>query len=212
MNILHPGIRVLCFLIVATALSLHSSLLYLFAPPLLALLPRTTWRGAWPLVRGLRWFFVSLLLLSLLLPSAETNWQGVLFAVERIAVLVVIVLLAHGVLNQSSSEELVAALDWLFSPLTRLGVPLTRFSVRLSLVLATVQKVQVIYELPQVAPNTPPWQVWRTRLRSWFALALAQAEQAELVPMTLPELPAPARWQWLLPLGLGGVVVGAVAL
>jgi hypothetical protein len=205
---LHPGIRLLAFLLYATALALHTPLLlYGSAVPILILCARACdATAAWLSVKRLRWLFLSLLLFGLVLPleghSAEGLRHSMIFTLERIAVLILIVLSAHWLVSKTPLPELVAALDWLLHPLARLGVPVERFTLRLSLTLETVKQAHSLYLSTPPSPHQSRLKRWQVRLRQLFQDSLAQAEAAPLVTLEIKTLNAPPWQQWSLPLAL----------
>jgi hypothetical protein len=201
---LHPGIRVLSFLLYATILAVQPHLSALFALPVLFLCAyfcpiAATWRA----LKRLRWLFLSLAVFGLILPLEGYSIAGLshsmLFTLERIAVLILIVVVAHWLVSHTPPAELIAALDWLLRPLTFLGLPVTRFTVRLSLTLETIQHAQTLYTPHRADTETSRFQYWQRRLSQLFQHSIERAESAPLVILEIPTLPPPSWSQWLLP-------------
>ncbi len=205
---MHPIIRLSLFLTFTLGLTLSRELSYIlpWSLPLLLLYRRYLDAAALaqPLWR-LRWLFLSLLVFSLFFPPAGDMSAGLKFGLTHVLILALVVLAARLLLALSSLEELIAALDWLLSPLRLLGIPTTRFSLRLVLVLDTVQAMRQVYK--GLADNREPSPRGRLDYLSQQAtrLFLHAAHQGETCPLQELELPrtqAPPFRQWLYPGGL----------
>lgn len=204
---MHPGIRVLMFLVFAASLALYSRLVYFALVPVGA---AYFYFGpaVFPLLHRLRWLLLSFMLFALVFPPGGYQVQAVLdslgFALERILVLVVIALAAQLLLHLTPLPHLVAALEWLLAPLERYAkVPVSRFTLRLGLVLDAVDRIRPIYA--EAFPNGPPKPSlghFSTGLQRLLASTLAHAEHAPLPLLELEILGAPPWWQWLVPAGL----------
>ncbi|MEK8021566.1 MAG: hypothetical protein VSS75_032220, partial [Candidatus Parabeggiatoa sp.] len=122
---LHPAIRLVCFLILVTGLLVTSqTLLLIILPFFLWLFKRhCTFSSVWPLLKRLRWLFLSLLILNLGLnaPTLIPNLTDFFQALERIVVLIIIVMAAHLLVRTSTTQEIIAALQWWFIPFNKLG-------------------------------------------------------------------------------------------
>jgi hypothetical protein len=125
---------------------------------------------------------------------------GGLFAVERVAALITMVLAAHLFLTTTSIQEIIAALQWWFRPLSKIGFPATRVAVRLALVLDTVQTVQHLYLVAPPPNATNAFQKISDRVALLFAQVIALAEDTPLRTLEIPELASPPWWQWFYPL------------
>ena len=184
---------------------------YLFVPPLLIIFARhCRWLEVWPLLRRLRWFFLSLLILGAAFPPGGDIGASLLYSLERIVILVLMVLAAHVLMSVTPLPQRVAALAWLLAPLARCGVATETFILRLNLVLESVTQVKTLYHLPARTPEKTGLQAWRARAEDLFEAVLQQAETTPLVVLEIPEPPPPPWWQWLYPLALGGAGYGII--
>ena len=212
---IHPLVRVVCFLALSLFLSLgdwvHIFLtLLLLTPFWLA----TSWlplRDALPLLRRMRWFFFSILLIYWWLTPGEPLWRGapgrlpsvdgVTEGVHRVAVLVLLICALRLMLWQVPRDALVAAIYRLLWPLFLTGLSRERVAVRVVLILETVEHVQAIVH-DAIADNR---QRRSERLGLVDAAAAATAQvvaRAELAPCHAVNINIgiqPPRWQWLIP-------------
>ncbi|MCP4699049.1 MAG: hypothetical protein GY862_19685 [Gammaproteobacteria bacterium] len=180
-----------------------------------------------PLLKRLRWFFFSLLLLGICFPPGEAGpAAGLLFGLERIGILTAIVLAAHLLMNTTSTPMLTAALVWLLAPFIKLGFPGERLAIRLTLVLDTVREAQEFREQASVNSTRHPGdkqpqnrslvsracmqlknikfferlQEIGDRVARMFLQALQRGETAPLRILEIPLLTRPSVWQWSYPL------------
>ena len=219
----HPVIRVACLLVAGAALSLGgASQLWAAVLALLVLyriLPVSP-RDAWPLLRRLKIFFLSifvvylwftpgepLLAMALLPRSLIPTDQGLLLGISRIAVLVAIALCVHLLLATTSREELLGAIHWLARPLSRVGVSHERLAVRMTLTLEYVGSAQTLLSLAkqQRRAHTGFRGMWRSIAqitRETFQQIVERGNSAPTTAVNLPEQAAPAMLQWGYPLAL----------
>jgi hypothetical protein len=129
-----------------------------------------------PLLKRLRWFFLSLL---------------VLHAFHNLAVLIIIVLASHLLMFTTSIQQLIAALLWWLYPFKKLGFETERFAVRLSLIFETVETVQKL----QVNPIK---NITET-VSNLFIQILHHAETTPLRSLEIVETKSPPLWQWIYP-------------
>lgn len=208
---MHPAIRIAVFLLFTATLTFDRNLLYSALAGLILALLAWRWCPLGPLWRALsrlRWFFLSLLLLGLWLPPLAGDYlSGLRFGLSHIGLLILLVLAAQLLLATTATPALIAALDWLLSPLRRLGLPTARFSLRLALVLDTVREMQTLYpRLPDPPqPERHPLDKIGSRAAELFLQAMHRGETAPLVEVELAALQPPPAWQWLYPLGLLGL-------
>lgn len=222
LDALHPAIRIILLIVLATGVAVGSPahlfvfailvvLVYLFQRP-------APWRSAGRMLRRLRWFFVSLLVLFfwftpgdplLFADAVGSRWlptrEGVIEGTIRISALVVIVLAVNLILATTPREQLLAGLLWLAAPLEKLGADRERFALRVALVLDAVPKVQELLGEARCSIATH-------RARGFAAVgttagraletALREADNASLSPLPVQLGTAPPVWQWVLPAAL----------
>lgn len=159
---MHPLIRVLCFLVFAVWLAWGGRQQLLFGALLLAclylLIAPASIRAAGVMIRRLRWFLVSLLIvygwftpgrplgidagsaLTPLLPTAE----GLADGISRCAVLVTIVLAVNLLLRTTTRSQLLSAIHGLALPFAMVGLSRERLALRIMLVMDAVEDVRRI--------------------------------------------------------------------
>lgn len=203
---LHPVIRIICFLFLIGGLATSSKLLFIVAVPVFFWLFKIygAFASVHPLLKRLQWLFWSLLILNLWFSSPASvelpTMAKVWFAVERVVALLLIVLAAHLLLTTTSTHEIIAALQWWFHPFNKIGFPVEKLAVRLALVLDTVQTVQPLYFTTSRPNASNAFQTLSDRAALLFAQTVAQAENAPLRLLEIPELRSPPWWQWFYPL------------
>ncbi|MDM8564127.1 hypothetical protein QUF74_00565 [Candidatus Halobeggiatoa sp. HSG11] len=147
--------------------------------------------SVFPTLKRLRWLFFSILILNLFFNSSS-GIVNLLIAIEKVIVLITIVLAAHLFIIITKTQEIIAALQWWLLPLTMLGFPTEKLSVRIALVLDTVKTVQSFYN------NTT--STITNKITELFAEILEHANTVPLQTLEIPELPQPPLWQWIYPL------------
>lgn len=204
---MHPIIRLACFLLLVAGLAATRHGLFIIAVPVFLGLFKyhCTFREILPLLRRLRWLFLSLLILNLWFSSPELHLipslQGMVSALERIIILIILVLAAHLLLRTTPTAEIIAALTWWLSPLRYLGVRTEIIALRLSLVLDTVREVQALsLQLPPREPEQNRIQYISASVSQLFITVSHHAENTALRCLEIPEL-TPIPWQqWAYPL------------
>lgn len=200
---MHPVIRIACFILLITGLANSSVFMWMLLLPLLIILARlehaTTLTLA--LLKRLRWLFLSIFILHLWFSGAEfswlPSWQGGLQAVERVGALIFIVLAAHVLLRTTSRIEIIAALQWWLNPLNYLGLATERLAIRLALVLETVEEVQTLYTT-QHHEKSPRYslQAIGQRVAELLNHVAQRAEHAPLHTLEIPDALSPPWLQW----------------
>lgn len=223
---MHPAIIIINALLLIVMLASGLPLAVLSAATIiLLLLARSYTVKALPdltAVLRLRWLFLSILVLYLLFPPVAGSWQeellaGLMEAGKRILALVLIVILVQLMFSMGSRQQVLAGLLWLLRPLTRLGLPVERFALRLMLVMEITPQVQnLLAARPAVraaGDDNPAARVRRLvgRLAAAYEGVLAEAEHSPRTAIKVPVLHAPELWQWLLPCLLAGLFSGIVA-
>lgn len=215
---MHSGIRILCLLIFSTLLGYGgdkvlplAGLLFLVAGVLTGI-QKTA--AALPMLRRLKYFFLSLLILYLwftpgqaLLPAwgeYSPTLEGLGQGAARISILVLIVLAVNLLLQTTPREQLLAGLLWLLRPLSRVGVATPKLALRLVLVLRFLEQNPRSGD-PASAPaggSTGVMDYAGRRLAWRYREALAMADGESLQTLAVPTATRVPAWQWLLPVVL----------
>jgi hypothetical protein len=157
-----------------------------------------------PLLKRLRWLFLSLFVLHLWFTPADFAWlpslEGLWLALERVGALIVMVLAAHLLLTITSTQQMIAAWQWWLWPFSKIGLSTDPLAVRLALVLDTVQAVQNFYIDRSASTTKNPLKKISNKVAGLFAQVLIQAERAPLRTLEIPQLTNPPWWQWSYPL------------
>jgi len=199
----HPIIRIANFFLLVAGLAIHSLAIFIIAIPLIFLLFRAgcTFLSLISLLKRLRWLFLSLLILHLWFSAGQWSWiptiSNVFIAIERVGGLIIIVLTAHLLVKTTSTQAIIAALQWWLMPLKFLGFSSEKFTVRLALVLDTVHSVTKIQTQAQTTDIKNPIIKIADKVSTLFVQVLEQAENAPLNQLNIPSLTAPPLWQWL---------------
>jgi len=201
---LHPIIRIASFFLLIIGLAVAIERFIVLLPFLLFLLTRCcTFASLIPLLKRLRWLLLSLFILHLWFSGAEfsglPSLSGLITALKRTAALVMMIASAHILMSTTPLTELIAALQWWFTPLNNRYFSFDRLAVRLALVLDTVNTVQELKKTTSCTHSAHPF----TRLQEWISQLLiqvvTQAEHAPLRRLEIPQLAAPPGWQWSYP-------------
>ncbi len=178
--------------------------MFIVVLPLLILLFKIHASVVLPLLKRLRWLFLSLFILNLWFHSPELTWlptmAGLLLALERVAVLIIIVLAAHLLITTTKTQDIIAALQWWLRPLNKIGFSTERLAVRLALVLDTVTAVQKLYTNTPTITTKNPIKIISARVAGLFTQVLTHAETTPLATLEIPKLNSPPLWQWGYPL------------
>lgn len=210
---MHPVIRVLAFLTLVALLS-RATLFFIVVLDacflLLSFRHLVSLRGTlWRSVIRLRWLWLSLLLLyGFMSPvTAPDSWQatlhisysGLMLGLERCLALLTVILYFSWLNHVTGRTELQAAIYWLLVPLQRLGVPVARLSLRISLTLHAVAELQRQTEQDAVVKNRPArdWRQLPQRIYDLFNHALAQANRQDITQAITLDVEAPHYGQWL---------------
>lgn len=224
--LVHPVVRIVSFFVVSLFLALGNFSQFAVAVVLMAAL--IAWTrfavvvSAWPMLRRMRWFFLSVLLIYAWLTPGQPLWsmellssgwmpseEGVLLGGHRVLVLVMMVLAVQWLLWATDRSELVSSLYWLATPLGVAGISRERLAVRIALILVAMEQAQA-----RVAEQLKQTQLVRRDLRGYAAVAASlvndavqQGESAECQAIEVDVGSVPALWQWLWPLSLAGVML-----
>lgn len=212
----HPVIRVICFIIFALSLALGPVEQVLLGSLMVMVLYFFTGLGvlrqAWPMLRRMRWFFFSILLIYLLMSPTEgaqgsgdgwvPSWDGLYHAGHRILALVLMILAVHWLLSHTSRQALISALYRLVFPLSLLGLSRERFAVRMMLVFELMEPVQ-----EKVSQQVAERKAQGKDLRAYANVAaeltcdvIANAEKAEChsIEIDVSDAPTPFQWGWVV--------------
>ncbi len=199
---LRPLTRVLMLLIVAPAISsfpladLLALALALVAA--YAATDRTALRRLRFGVLRLRWLLLSIIVLYLGFTPGDAlspwtpglSWEGLWEGCRRILVLVSLLAAVYWLLSATPVPQLVAALDQLLTPLSRLGLPTGRATALVALTLSAVDGVEGRY------------RTLKAQGLKGLDLAAAWIGDIEHQPPTATHavlhLPWPRVWEWLL--------------
>ena len=216
---IHPLIRVICFLILSLFLSLgsgsHTAAIFVVMVPFWF---ATGWRplvAAMPLLRRMRWFFLSILIIYWWLTPGEALWRGapdwlptadgVVEGLHRVVILVLLICALRLVFWDVARDALVAAIYRLLWPLSSIGLSRERVAVRLILVFETVDSVQGVVRDAVAAARSAHSP--RLGVVDAAALAMSQvmsrAECAVCQEVDIDIGTQPPYWQWCMPLVLG---------
>lgn len=214
---LHPVIRVVSLVVFIAGMSVASPAVMLAGTMLLLLVFS---RAGFPamdallrMVIRLRWLYLAILVVygwwtpgMPLMPGLDAlspSRQGMVYGLQRVAVLLLIVSAVHLLTRTTERSRLLAAVMVTISPF--LGRKLReRFAVRL---LLTMEAVAPVRDIVGTALKTTPGsgrglEVTAGRVRAIYSGVLEHAGQAAGRPVEIhaPESPPPL--QWLIPLSL----------
>lgn len=132
---------------------------------------------------------------------------GILLALERVIVLIIFVLAAHLLLATTSTQHIIAALQWYFIPLNSIGFDTEKLAIRLALVLDIVQTVQTLYIKKSPTMSKNPIKIISKRVSGLLLEVLTRAETTPLRTLEIPHLSKPPLWQWAYPLLIFGLIL-----
>jgi len=221
----HPVLRIVSFIIFSLFLALGNPGQLIAAALAVILLFATTGResftGAWPILRRMRWFLLSILVIyawmtpgPALLPGfADSVWlpttTGLINGDERLLALALIVAAVHWLLFVTPRNQLISALYWLALPLQLVGVSRQRFAVRIALILSRVIEVQEL-----VGQQVKQSKVSRGDIRGYADVSaglveevIRRGEQAPCEEVEIDVADRPAAWQWVWPLLLTAILM-----
>jgi energy-coupling factor transport system permease protein len=219
---LHAAIKIVSFLVFGAAMTLGRAHLLLAGAVLLAALYFTGQARLAPalvMLRRLRWLLLSILMVYLFFTPGQLLWPGVAWGptvpglgegLRRVAALALLAGAVSWVLGGTAQDELLSALLWCLRPLTWVGVAPERLAVRITLTLEAVGTAQRLYrEVAATAAPRPRGRVagLAQAASAWLQEVMRAAEAQPLRAITLPARSHPPPWQWLIPLGLAGLLL-----
>lgn len=201
---LHPAIRLLLLLALATTLPMMS----LPALTVLAVLflGLYRWHAAGALRRlgqgllRLRWLLLAIFVLygaftpgtPLLAQLPGLSSEGLSEGARRALVLINLLILVYLLLAVTPVAELVPAIELLLRPLRPLGVDTGRIGLRLALALDAVQPLRV-----QIDRESPGANLLDRAAA--VMVGIERTAAAPAAPMNLPPEVLPRWWEWALP-------------
>jgi hypothetical protein len=159
---MHPVIRIVCVLSNSLFLSqggyYHIALSFILLFPFYFTFPHCFIYG-WYLLRRLRWFFLSLIVLyTVMIPIELWLEEGFYVGMERILCLVAIVLNVNILIQLTQRNEILGALYWFIAPLQKIGIKTEKMLLRVLLTLdytywikteLTQQKASLLVQLKE---------------------------------------------------------------
>lgn len=171
-----------------------------------------TIRMAW----RLKWLMLSILVLylwwtpgqplSILGWHMDSAWwpssEGFILAAHRVGVLLLIIFSVQLLLIRSSINELIAALDWLVTPLRWFGITTAGFALRCALTIKELPGIrQTVRESMQASNQGRPFARMVTFLTVVYDKSVTgRTGQPESIEV--PHIEPPGLAQWLLPVAI----------
>ena len=225
----HPVIRVILFLIFSGFVSLAGTSQLVTGALLLAVLYGLTnltyLQPALKMMRRMRWFFLSIFIIySWLTPgnavavsitSYYAGWlpttEGIILGTMRALSLAFILLGVNLLLRCTSREQLIQAIYWLVAPLHFFGISRERLSVRIALALEVLYDVQKVVgdSFAEVKGTVRSLDDIGNFAATVFRKVIHHAENTSVRTITLYDHKAPRSIQWLMPVVLCLIFIGA---
>jgi hypothetical protein len=204
---MHPAIRLASFIILVIGLAMLDPFILASAIISLTFLCQRycVLKAVLPLLKRLRWLFLSLFILNLWFNAPEFTWlpeiTGLIIAIKRTTILIIIVLAAHLLVITTSTDMIIATLNWWFLPIKKLGFPTEKLAVRLALVLDTLEAVKNLYPQQQMTTTVTyhPLKKISDSISQLFVQTFIRAESEPLRKLEIPALSSPPVWQWSYP-------------
>ena len=220
-RVVHPVIRIVVFLVVASFLASGQYFaMLLSAAALTFLILRSSiavHRAALQMLRRMRWLLLSMLIVYGWFTPGEALWPalgaatptvaGLLEGLQRAAALVLMALAAQQLISGLAPPQLLAALLWLSKPLQVFGLARERLALRLMLTLEAVPRLTRLMTADLYAGLTGNVvsRFGQIAARA-FCCALQQADQQVGRTVDRVDASRPPWYQWLYPLALTGVL------
>lgn len=208
---MHPAIRFISFILLVIGLATLNLSIFICAVIILGILCKRycALKEVVFLTKRLKWLFLSLFILNLWFNTSEFTWlpelTGLIIAIKRITILVSIVIVAHLFVITTSTNTIIAVLNWWFCPLKKVGISTERLAIRLALVLDTLELAK---EMP-IKQNYDGHKLsyrWLEKMSDYTGHLFIQtfncAESEPLRTLTIPKLQPPPIWQWFYPIFL----------
>ncbi len=218
-----PVILIACFLVLVASLAFPTAPVLLLSTLLLALLYHrgdiALLKSAWMMLRRMRWFLFSILviycwftpgtplvhgvLLSGWLPSVE----GVSSGLQRVLALVLVIASVNLLLRSLSQMQLLAAIYLLARPLQLIGIKAEVVALRMTLVLETMAEAQdlIATHLPEKGRIPRKASGVGLLAADIFRHVVERASEEKPREVILPPVERPPLAQWLLPVMLWAI-------
>lgn len=213
---IHPVIRVICFVLFAILVSKATALqlavaFVILASGYLLIIPHQ-WRYPFRMIWRLKWLMLSIVCIYLLfVPAAELHgkWASGLQALHQVVVLLLLVSAAGLLFITTGRQRLVYAIYWLSRPLSRVSVSPERIAVRLVMTMERVKNLEqlIMAQHASGAENKTHISRMAARLKTVFEQVIEHAENEPLQTVQIPRLENPAVVQWLWPLLLLSIFI-----
>lgn len=210
---MHPVIRIMCFLALVTTLA-RANFLFIFFSDLVFLAfavisPQDIFTFSWRLMRRMRWFWLSIILLYLVMTPGggasiavgplEFSLGGFWLGLERCLALLTVLLYFSLLIHTTPAAQLQGALYWLLHPLRYFGLPANRLSIRIALTLQKVQELQSRWSTSTgIKISLSSWRDIPERIAALIHEVFVQAEAKPRQSELLLQADSPSRWQWVL--------------
>lgn len=218
---IHPAVRIVLLCVFVAGVAGGQPRELVFGAGLLAAAygyGRAPLRPALTMLRRLRWFLMSILVVFLwFTPGEAPRWlqalgqwaptvEGAHAGALRVAALVLIVAAVNLLLQSTSRDQLLGAICWLASPL-RAGDAGQRLAVRATLALDKVSAMQQrVGAERQARMGARGSRMTRARNLAvglvQNALDAAENEPLQRLVIDRPVAPPPAQWLWPVTIGL----------
>jgi hypothetical protein len=220
---MHPAIRIVIFLILLGVLA-HARIQVpgiIFVVALL-LFPRHSLRAlrnSWRLLWRLRWLFLSITILYLVVTPGEPVWQGflpwspsreaILIVLQRLSGWAVILYLFALFSLLTTPAQWQSGIYWLLKSIRWPGCLAERLTLRMALTMQAVTELQQQFVMPRPKTKGVFWDALIGRLTTLLTQAQSHALQSPLKSVDLDALTPPRWYEWsyplLLLLGLSGM-------
>jgi len=210
---MHPAIRILCFLSLVTALARANFPFILLADGVFLVFairsPRDIFSFTWRLMRRMRWFWLSIILLytlmtpgggqSFIVAGLELSFGGLLLGLERCLALATVLLFFALLIHTTPQSQLQGALFWLLQPLRRVGLPANQISIRIALTLQKIHEMQTRWSSASEPKLTlSSWREIPDRISSFIHDVFTQAEARPAQVELSLETSVPGHRQWFM--------------
>jgi len=226
---IHPVIRVISFLLFSGFVSLADGSYLLTGASLLAGLYCLTHPvyllSAFTMMRRMRWFFLSIIIIyawmtpgrTIAIPvmSDHEAWlptiEGIALGLMRVLSLALILMAVNLLLRCTSQQQFIMAIYWLAVPLSLFGISRERLSIRIALVFDVLHEVQkaVSDAFAEVRGTIKSLDQIGAFAAGVFHKVMQYAENTPNKTITLYEYNAPQGIQWLFPVAIWATFVSA---
>lgn len=215
---MHPVIRIVTcvsFIITITSASLPViGVLFVSMLGLMLAIERSALAKSFRIIKKLKWLFLSIIILciwwtpgeplTIVGYSSESSWwpseQGILLALQRVGILVLIISSVQLLLIRTVVAELVAAIDWLIAPLAYIGIARQKFAMRCALTLKELQHVEnTVTESMKEVNKTGAFRRIVTLLSNVYEQTAYGSGEIENA-LEIKQIGRPDYIQWLLPI------------